>query len=78
VDIFATICDEGARIAHANFDWFGHVSIPTKLLTQKSAVQFRTIFSAYNMTQMSNLWSREFRGAVTTPSCRGIIKVFAS
>jgi hypothetical protein len=37
-------------------------------------VPFGAIYSAYNTTQTSYLWSREFWGAVTAPSFRGLRK----
>lgn len=44
------------------------------LLTHRKAIPFGAIFSAYQVTAMSYLWSREYRGALTTPAFRGLMK----
>ncbi len=44
------------------------------LLTHKHAVPFGAIFSAYRVTDLSYLWSKELLGALTAPSFRGSMK----
>ena len=45
-----------------------------RLLVHQRPVPFGAIFSAYQVTQMSYLWSSEFRAAVTTPGFDGMRK----
>lgn len=44
------------------------------LLTQKRAVPFGAMFSAYQVGQMSYLWSPEFRATLTTSDFSGTVK----
>lgn len=45
------------------------------LLTNRKAIPFGAIFSAYQVTAMSYLWSPEYLGALTTPAFGGFMKL---
>ena len=68
-----------AAKAHEMLMQFSIITVMTaylqRLLVHKRPVPFGAIFSAYQVTQMSYLWSPEFRAAVTTSGFDGKMKI---